>query len=557
LVIRLPRLALAQVSGEYAPDLRGGEQEIPLSYRERLRAAGFGPDSGLRLVELCLTAPTLDDPRADRERLLSELARVCRAESAGLSLSVPLQRRLPTVLRAADFQARCLLREETPGKYTVLALAPPAQRPALLGLALDIGTTSVSAVLADLETGAPVVSASAGNGQIAYGADVINRIMLSARPGGLERLQAALTEGCLAPLLQNMCASRGLWPEQVTRVAVAANTAMTHLFAGVWAEYIRLEPYAPAFFALEGLRGADIGLEVDRAAEVLVAPSIGSYVGGDITAGVFAAGLPELPGCSVLIDLGTNGEIVLSGEDFIIACACSAGPAFEGGDISCGMRAAAGAVEHIAIDPISMAPTLSVIGPPGTLPAGLCGSGLIDAVAELFRAGVINARGRVVRTGPRVRRDESGLAAYVLASAAETRDRDITLTEIDIDNYIRAKGAIFSALRCMLAAADLRPENLDRVLIAGGIGSGINIRNAVTTGMLPNLPAERFHCVGNTSLLGAYGMLISRAAAAAVRKIAAGMTYLEMSAYPGYMDEFVAACFLPHTDGALFGRVPA
>jgi uncharacterized 2Fe-2S/4Fe-4S cluster protein (DUF4445 family) len=382
---------------------------------------------------------------------------------------------------------------------------------------------------------------------------VINRIIESARPGGIERLRAAVTEECILPLTDMMCQACGLPPAQIYRVAVAANTTMTHLFAGVYADYLRLEPYVPAFFGVEGLRCADLGLVAHPDAEVLMAPGVGSYVGGDITAGVFASMLYRKDMFSLFLDLGTNGELVFGNSEFLMTCACSAGPAFEGGDISCGMRATDGAIETCRIDEASMEPSWGVLGPEGVKPAGLCGSGLIDLIGELFRCGVINARGRIVREGSRVCRDESDIGSYIVAFAHESATgREVAISEIDIDNFIRAKGAVFSAIRTMLAMTDSSVEGIESIYIAGGIGSGVHVDQAVRLGLLPDVPPERYHYIGNTSLSGAYAMLTSREARREIEGIAGGMTYLELSSYPGYMDEFVAACFLPHTDGNLF-----
>jgi uncharacterized 2Fe-2S/4Fe-4S cluster protein (DUF4445 family) len=332
---------------------------------------------------------------------------------------------------------------------------------------------------------------------------------------------------------------------------VAANTTMTHLFLGVQADNLRLEPYVPAFFQPGILRGVDLGLELHPEAELILAPAVGSYVGGDISAGVFSSMIFKKKTYSLFIDLGTNGELVFGNGEFLMTCACSAGPAFEGGDISCGMRATDGAVEACRIDGATMEPTLRVIG--NGKPRGLCGSGLIDMIGELFRCGIINARGKLVREGERVRRDDYDMGSYTIAHRGETETgQDLLITEGDIDNFIRAKGAIFSAIRTMLAVLDFSMEAIGEVYIAGGIVSGINVEGAVRIGMLPKIPLERYHYIGNTSLNGAYAMAVSRGAASRITEIAQGMTYLELSAHPSYMDEFIAACFLPHTNGSLF-----
>ena len=286
---------------------------------------------------------------------------------------------------------------------------------------------------------------------------------------------------------------------------------------------------------------------------MVIAPNIGSYVGGDITAGTLAAGIWDSDEMSLFIDLGTNGEIVFGNRDFLMSCACSAGPAFEGGDISCGMRATDGAVEAATIDSITMEPNLSVIGEPGQKVVGICGSGIIDIISELYRCGIINARGQFAREGRRVLRDAFGCGRYVLAFPEESETgREVSINEVDIDNFIRAKGAIFSAIDILLQSVDMTVECIDKVYVAGGIGSGINMKNAVNIGMLPDVELEKFHYIGNSSLTGAYAMVISDEANAKCAEVAANMTYLELSTYPGYMDSFVAACFIPHTDRSLF-----
>ena len=281
---------------------------------------------------------------------------------------------------------------------------------------------------------------------------------------------------------------------------------------------------------------------------------IGSYVGGDITAGAFVTMLWNQEPFSLFIDLGTNGEIVFGNSDFMFSCACSAGPAFEGGDISCGMRATDGAIEACTIDAETMEPKLTIVGNEGTKPVGICGSGIIDIISELFRCKIINPKGKFVREGRRVKRDADGMGSYVLAFEGEEAgsSKDVEITEVDIDSFIRAKGAIFSAIRTMLSYCDFDISMIENVYVAGGIGSGINMANAINIGMFPDIPVEMYHYVGNTSLAGAYAMLCSTESERKVYDLAANMTYIELSTIPQYMDEFVGACFLPHTDASLF-----
>ena len=304
---------------------------------------------------------------------------------------------------------------------------------------------------------------------------------------------------------------------------------------------------------MNGFKGADLGLEINPNARIIIAPNIGSYVGGDITAGTLASMIWDKPEFSVFIDLGTNGEIVFGNSDFMMSCACSAGPAFEGGDISCGMRATDGAIEACTIDAETMEPSYSVIGDEGEKPVGLCGSGIIDVISELFRCGIINAKGLFVREGKRVRHDEFGMGSYVLAFKEDAGSvKDVEITEVDIDNFVRAKGAIFSGINVMLESLGFDVSVLEHVYVAGGIGSGINMKNAISIGMLPDIPLEKYEYIGNSSLSGAYTILLSREAEEKVHELGRNMTYMELSTHPGYMDAFVAACFIPHTDASLF-----
>ena len=419
------------------------------------------------------------------------------------------------------------------------------------GVAIDIGTTTVAAVLLELDSRKIVAKTSAGNGQIRYGADVINRIIQSSRPGGREKLQKAVREETIVPLMRNMCASAGVNADDISRIVIAGNTTMEHLFVGANAESIRLEPYVPEFLELHGKTAGELGLPANADAKVIFAPNVGSYVGGDITAGVLASMLWNSEEMSLFVDLGTNGELVFGNQDFMLCCACSAGPAFEGGDISCGMRATTGAIESCTIDKDTMEPTFTVVGNDAK-PIGLCGSGLIDVISELFRCGMISAKGKFDVDGKRIKRDEYG-ASYVIVFAEESGNgKDIEINEVDLDNFIRAKGAIFSAIRSMLNSLDMPVEAIEKIRIAGGIGSGIDIGKAISIGMLPMQPLELYSYIGNSSLIGACAMLLSDEATEKVFELGRNMTYLELSTHPGYMDEFVAACFLPHTNAELF-----
>lgn len=549
--VEVPDIASAYQSRMKVADLSSSaEVELFERIKKQVEDAGLELKNSMRIVSVTMNAPTLDDTMPDNERLSWALEDV-----TGLSLiRIPYSvlKKLPDVLRASNFSVQCVIRV-TKKDVFVYDILPADEEAIAGGLIVDIGTTTVSALLVNMLTGEILAKASAGNGQIRYGADVINRIIESAKPGGQKRLQDAIVKETLNPMIAQMCASAGFSCQHIYRMAVAGNTTMEHLLMGINADPLRMEPYIPTFFKTNSLYASDINIAIHPDAHIIVAPNIGSYVGGDITAGTLVSMIWNRPEMSLLIDLGTNGELVFGNSDFLMSCACSAGPAFEGGDISCGMRATDGAIEACTIDKETMEPSYHVIGEEGQKPIGICGSGIIDVIAELFRCGIINPKGKFIREGRRIRHDKYGMGSYVLAFEEEADSvRDVEITEVDIDNFIRAKGAIFSAIRTMLASLDMDVSMIEDVYVAGGIGSGINMKHAVTIGMFPDIPLKRFHYIGNSSLAGAYAMLISTQAEKKTYEVARNMTYLELSTVPSYMDEFVAACFLPHTDTAMF-----
>ena len=549
--VMVPDIASAYRSRMKTADLSTGE-EIAIFTRleEDLKAAGVDFSNDFVETEVTMETPTLEDTMPDTERLTLALQEALGCQE--VRLGYPAVKKLAAVLRQSGFHVKAagMLRD---GVMQVMDVQPADGQQPMCGLAVDIGTTTVSAVLMDLQTSKLLAKGSGGNGQIRYGADVINRIVEQGRSGGVERLQKAIVEETLQPLIRALCASAGVDGDRILHGAVASNTTMNHLLLGVDADPVRMEPYIPTFFHWDGLRASDIRLPVNADAAVVIAPNIGSYVGGDITAGALTSRIWDKDEFSLFIDLGTNGEIVIGNRDFMMSCACSAGPAFEGGDISCGMRATDGAVEAVTIDRETLEPTLSVVGKEGQKPVGICGSGIIDVIAELYRTSAISAKGHFVRENRRILRDEHGMGRYVLAFAGESdTGREIAITEVDIECFIRAKGAIFSAINMMLTSLDMDVTVLEHIYVAGGIGSGINMENAVRIGMFPDVDRELFQYIGNSSLAGAYALALSPAAERKVHELAANMTYMELSTEPRYMEEFVAACFLPHTNKELF-----
>ena len=548
--VLVPDIASAYQSRMKTADLSSPKEiEIFENCQSQLKASGIHFENPYRSVVLTLNEPTLDDTMPDNERLTWAIQEALGVEA--VAIPFPVMAKLAHTLRENSWTV-CVKGELKDGRFTCMEITNSADT-AIVGCAIDIGTTTVTMVLTDLESGKILAKGSSGNGQIRYGADVINRIIEQGKSGGRKKLQDAIIKETLSPIIANLCKSANISARSILRLSIGANTTMNHLFVGVDAQSVRMEPYVPSFFAWEGLLAGDVKLPANPLAPVLIAPNIGSYVGGDITAGTLASGIWDKDEMSLFIDLGTNGEIVFGNRDFMMSCACSAGPAFEGGDISCGMRATDGAIEACTLDKVTMEPTLSIVGDPGQRAVGICGSGIIDIISELFRCGIINAKGLFVREGERVKRDDHGMGRYVIARETESETgREVSINEVDIDNFIRAKGAIFSAISTLLSSVDMSVEMIDRVYVAGGIGSGINMKNAVNIGMFPDVALSKFHYIGNSSLAGAYAMVMSDEANTRLSEIASNMTYLELSTHPGYMDSFVAACFLPHTDASLF-----
>ncbi len=550
ITVWVPGTASAFKLGMKAADL-SSEKEISIfrKVKSRLSEAGILFENGFSLYSITLSPPSLDDTLPDNERLV----RALRAQTGEtIHLTLTALTKLPDALRKEDFSV-LLVVERCGGVMTVYDVFSKSEKVSVCGLAVDIGTTSVSGLLVDLLSKEILAKVTVGNSQIQYGADVINRIIESSRPGGKERLQSAIIDSTINPLIAAMRRLANIPEDGIYRMCIAGNTTMNHLFLGIPANPIRMEPYIPAFFETEPVLAGSLHLPIHPEAKLLIAPNVGSYVGGDITAGILSSTIWNKDEFSLFIDLGTNGELVFGNRDLLMTCACSAGPAFEGGDISCGMRATDGAIEAFHMDDDGSL-HYTVIG--DQKPLGLCGSGIIDVISELFSHHIINAKGNIIGEGDRITRDEHGIGSFVLAFAEETESGfPIALSEIDIQNFIHAKAAIYSAIRTLLNSLGFDLSMICDVYVAGGIGSGINMENAIHIGMFPDIERDRFHYIGNTSLAGAYTILVSDQANEKVSQIARNMTYLELSTDPSYMDEFIGASFLPHTDTSLFPSI--
>ena len=496
--------------------------------------------------------PRLDDGRSDVDRLAEAIRSDHNVGEVSCALSAAQS--AAVALREEDGRVTATLRATQSG-VRILNVEPGDATSRHYGVAVDVGTTSVAVQLVYLPTGAVLATESDYNGQIPCGVDVISRINYAAQSTRLEELRMRVLE-TVNRLVCKVAFSRGVNPGEICQAAVAGNTVMTHLLLGLQPEYIRLEPYTPTVLEPPILCAAEVGLGIGPEAPVELAPCVGSYVGGDITAGLLCTNMAtDTHDISLFIDIGTNGEIVVGNTDFLMSCACSAGPAFEGGGIECGVRAATGAIEKVEVDPETARPCCTTID--DEPPLGLCGSGMIDLLANLLRTGWVNRRGELNRTRTSEHIEVAGRRArYLLVPAKESATgKPISISETDIENVIRAKAAIYSAAALMLARIGLGFEDLDAVYIAGSFGRFLDLEQAATIGMVPDIPREKYRYLGNASLTGSYMGLVSRTHRQRQLDIARRMTNIELSTIPEYMDQYTAALFLPHTDADRFPTI--
>lgn len=510
---------------------------------------------------LTIEPPSLSDNTTDFERLQRALAKQHNVRN--IVASLPVLRKLARTLRESEtegggWQVTAVLEmgnwmdEDAPPR--LIDLRPGDHTGRTLAVAVDIGTTSNVVYLVDLVCGKFVDSAAAYNAQISCGEDVISRILYARKEGGLEHLQRLVVQ-TINELLHELAERNQVDLGEIYAMTVAGNTTMIHLFLALDPSFIRLEPYIPTISHPPPVRASELGIHICPEATVDCLPSVGAYVGGDITAGVLSSGMFKTDKLSLFIDVGTNGEIVLGNADWLISCACSAGPAFEGAGVHSGMRATVGAIEEVWINAETYEPTYRVIG--DMPPRGICGSAMIALLAEMFITGVIDKSGRFNRAlnTPRVRIGDHG-PEYVVAWAKETQDQeDIVLTEVDISNLIRAKGAIYAGFSVLTTSIGIDLADVEQVLIGGAFGKYIDVEKAIQIGLLPDMPWERFKYLGNTSVLGAFTALLCRDMRREVVEIARKMTYLELSADNRFMEQFISALFLPHTDVTAFPSV--
>ena len=528
------------VSGGAAQFVTAGVQRVPTTAAEPLavkRALG-------------VSAPALGHSLSDFERLERALRDGDGPEHVTAVLDV--LRELAGVLRASDSQVTvAIIPADAAGPAEIVGIEPGATTGSQVGLAIDVGTTTCAVSLVDLVRHHVLGTAADYNGQLARGADVISRIHYARTPERIGELRRLVLE-TINKLVAELCARHAIEAARIDNAVVAGNTTMMHLLLGLNPDFIRLEPYTPTVNRVPRLPGREVGLAMNPAGCVIFAPGVGSYVGGDITAGLLTTALAH-PGQEVrlFLDIGTNGEVVVGNGEWLMGCAASAGPAFEGSGVRCGLRASPGAIERVRIDAATGEVAVNVIG--GGRPRGICGSGMIDLLAELWGAGLLDPSGKLdpSRGGDRVRPVESSsrnLAYTVVPAEDSATGAAITLDERDIQNLLRTKAAVYSACAIMLKSVGLDFGVLAEVYVAGGFGRFLDLEKSIRIGMLPDLPLERFTYLGNSALSGAQAMLCGAAARDNVVRLAGRITYLELNVDPAYMNEYTAALFLPHTD---------
>jgi len=505
------------------------------------------------IKKLVLTLPpsTLEDNYSDLKVLEFEIKK--RLNINTLACEYTVLKNLARTIRKNERKVSITLLN-TEGLWTVIEVRPYSSKHRIYGVACDIGTTTVALHLVDLENGKIVSSASSINQQIKCGEDIISRISYAQKPDRLKELHDLITL-TINNLLDKVYQSAQISPPDVYYLSMTGNTTMVHLFLELDPKYIREEPYVPTVNRVPIILSRDLDLKMNTEGRVHCAPSVGSYVGGDILAGLLCSPIvKQSKKVSLFIDIGTNGELVLGNKEWLMSCACSAGPAFEGGGIRCGMPAMSGAIEAIKLEEKGRI-TYKVID--GGKPKGLCGSGLIDLLAELFIHGYVDRNGKFNKNKVKDKliETDSGEGFVIEKSSKSYWGRNLVITENDIANLIRTKGAVFSACSLLLKNAGLSFDQVNSFYIAGGFGQNLVIENAIRIGLLPDLERNKFHYLGNTSLLGAYLILLSEKNKDFVNSIERMMTYIELNAEPGYFNEYTGALFLPHTDRELFPSV--
>ena len=493
-------------------------------------------------IYLELPRPTIDDNIPDTGRIVRELRKKLKYGSYEVTLSC--LRELSTKIRRSDWKITATL-SRCNGMGQILQVEEGDTTGRHYGVAVDVGTTTVVAQLVDVRTGKVIGVEGNHNLQARYGEDVLSRIAFVCGKGSLDVLQKAVIEN-INKLIETLAGAKGIRIEEITGMAVAGNTTMSHILLGLMPCSIRDDPYVPTVDLYPPVPAKEIGIHINSQGVVQVLPSIASYIGGDTVAGVLACNMADRPETTCLIDIGTNGEIVIGNNEWMLSCSASAGPAFEGGDTKWGMRATKGAIEKVEM--IEGKVRYETIGK--VKPRGICGSGLIDLIYELARNKIleIDARFSPSLQDRRIVKGENGLE-YIVAFPEETETGEaLTIAQTDIDNIMRSKAAIFAAIKSLSDYAGLSFDKLEKIYVAGGFGNYLNIEKAVGIGLLPDIPRGRIEFVGNSSLMGARMALLSFHAFEKAVGISQSITNIELSKFALFADEYMASLYLPHID---------
>lgn len=508
-------------------------------------STGAGSGGGGRWVRtVTVYEGTLANNTADAERLREALAEETKGQR--IEIAIALLRQIPSLLRRYDGRVRCVLFD----RRLVGVLDPDGQTPAC-GVAVDLGTTRVVVRLLDLESGKALGEGAFDNPQISVGADILARLHFAGEEGGMDRLHGLITEA-LNQKIASLCEKAGIATESVYLLSVAGNTAMTHLLLGIPCGWMIREPYIPAVNSPGDLAAADLCLRVNPDGRIFVFPNVGSYFGGDLIAGILSSGMHRREEPAILVDVGTNAEVVMGCSGWLVACAGAAGPALEGGVAKMGMMAGPGVIDRFDLDPDSGELLWHTIAEKP--PLGICGSGLIDLVARLFLSGRIDLRGKLVaeRCGERFVPEEGENRLVVVPKTESATGRDLIISQVELDYFISSKAAMYTILETLALSVGADLSALSRFFVAGTFGSLIDPFSAITLGMLPDLPMELFTPLGNSSLSGAALLLTEADNLSEVAKIREAITYVELNVNQAFMNRFSAAKFIPHTDPSLF-----
>ncbi len=508
-------------------------------------------DGWIRACRPEIRQPSLKDNTADVDRLLAGVRRLL--DGAEVRADLQLIRRIPAVLRAHAYRVDAVAAREG-GNWRLVDVLPQEGGTGLLGIAVDLGTSTVVVRLLDIEGGRIIEESGFINPQAEYGEDILTRIHFASQDDGLSTLRRVLLDRLNAEITR-MAEGQGTSPDRIFGASLAGNTVMTHLFLGLNPFWICREPYIPAVNQPNLLKASEVGLAVNEQAPVLIFPNVGSYFGGDLIAGILVSGMDRSESTAILVDVGTNAEVVLGNREWLMACAGAAGPALEGGVAQMGMMAGPGVIDRVRLDPAGRSFQVGTID--GRPPVGICGSGLIDLVSQLFLAGMIDMRGKFVPEACEDRlREQDGVRVFELVPAAESgRGAPLTLTQPDVDALMRSKAAMYTILTTVTGMVGISMGDLERFFIAGTFGTYIDPKSAVALGMIPDLPLGRYLSLGNTSLEGATRGLVSLDAPARIKRIRDRITYVELNVNQEFMNLFSAARFIPHTDRSLFPSV--